>query len=86
VPNHPLNVTHTDGYPVVRRQVDSVILGMGERVDATITVNSSAPIVAAAERKDGFAQLNMRVNGAASRVNINDFVAALNGYNRTPMP
>jgi hypothetical protein len=61
----------------VPKQADSVILGMGERVDATITLNSSAPVVAAAERKDGFAQLNMRVAGAASNVKVDKFVAAV---------
>jgi FtsP/CotA-like multicopper oxidase with cupredoxin domain len=79
VPNTKLTVTHTDGFPVVPRETDSVILGMGERVDATITVNSSVPVIAAAERKDGFARLNMRVNGAPSSVKVDEFVAALRG-------
>jgi multicopper oxidase len=77
VPGVPLTVTHTDGFPVVPQQTDSVILGMGERIDATITVNSSVPVIATAERKDGYAQLNMRVNGAASSVNVDAFVAGL---------
>ncbi len=77
VPNTKLTVTHTDGYPVVPRETDSVILGMGERVDATITVNSSLPVVADAERKDGYGQLNLRVNGTPSSVNVDEFVAAL---------
>jgi multicopper oxidase len=51
VPGTKMTVTHTDGFPVVAQQADSVILGMGERVDATITVNSSVPVIAAAERK-----------------------------------
>ena len=53
VPNTDLTVIHTDGYPVVPRQTDSVILGMGERVDAMITVASSLPVIAAAEGKNG---------------------------------
>jgi len=73
-----MTVTHTDGFPVVPRETDSVILGMGERVDATITVGSSVPVIAAAYAKDGFAQLNMRVNGAPSGVKIDQYVAALN--------
>lgn len=77
VPNTFFMVTHTDGYPVVPRQTDAVILGMGERVDATITVASSVPLIAAAEGKNGYAQLNMRLNGAPSRVKIDAFVAAL---------
>jgi multicopper oxidase len=77
VPNTKLTVTHTDGFPVVARETDSVILGMGERVDATITVNSSVPVIADAYRKDGYGQLNIRVNDAASTVNAGEFVAAL---------
>jgi FtsP/CotA-like multicopper oxidase with cupredoxin domain len=77
VPDTMLNITHTDGFPVVPKQTNSVLLGMGERVDATITLNSSVPLIAAAERKDGYAQLNLRVNGAASSVKVDEFVAAL---------
>ena len=77
VPNTKLTVTHTDGYPVVPQETDSVILGMGERVDATIMVNSSVPVIAAAERKDGNAQLDMRVAGKPNTVDVERFVAAL---------
>ena len=77
VPGTPLTVTHTDGFPVVPRQADSVTLGMGERVDAAVTVNSSVPVVGVAERKDGYAQLNLRVNGAPSTVNVDEFVSAV---------
>jgi multicopper oxidase len=77
VPNTKLTVTHTDGFPVVPRETESVILGMGERVDATITLTSSVPVVAAAERKDGFAQLTMRVNGKPTEVKLDEYVAAL---------
>ena len=76
-PDTMLNVTHTDGYPVVPAQAKSVILGMGERVDATITVNSSVPVVAVPEGKQGHAQLNLRVDNAPSTVNVDDFVAAV---------
>jgi len=77
VPGTELNVTHTDGFPVVPRRTGSVILGMGERADATITLGSSAPVIAAAEGKDGHAQLNLRVDGATAAVNIDEFVKAL---------
>jgi FtsP/CotA-like multicopper oxidase with cupredoxin domain len=77
VPNTVLHVTHTDGYPVVPRQAASVILGMGERVDAVITVNDSVPVIAAPEGKQGHAQLNLRVDDAASAVDISQFVASL---------
>ncbi|MCB0950444.1 MAG: multicopper oxidase family protein [Mycobacterium sp.] len=64
IPGIPLLVTHTDGFPVVPRQTDSVLLGMGERADAIITLDdSSVPIVAAPYGKDGYAQLNLRVGG-----------------------
>jgi FtsP/CotA-like multicopper oxidase with cupredoxin domain len=74
VPDTELNVTHTDGFPVVAQRTNSVILGMGERVDATITVGSSVPVIAAPEGKDGYAQLNLRVDGAPAAVNIDEFV------------
>ncbi len=77
VPGQQLTVTHTDGYPVTPRAVNSVILGMGERVDALVTVNASAPVVAAAYRKDGYAQLNMRVNGSPAVGDIGPYVSAL---------
>jgi multicopper oxidase len=77
VPGSELNVTHTDGYPVVPRRTNAVILGMGERADAIITVGSSVQVIAAAEGKDGYAQMNLRVDGAQSRVNIDDFVKTL---------
>jgi len=82
VPGTELNVTHTDGYPVVTRRAESVILGMGERVDAIVTVGSSVPVIAAPEGKDGHAQLNLRVDGKASGVDVDGFVKAL----RTGVP
>jgi FtsP/CotA-like multicopper oxidase with cupredoxin domain len=78
VPNTTLNVTHTDGRPVVPKQTSSVILGMGERVDATITVVSSVPVIAAPYGKSGHAQVNLRVNGAPAATNIDEFVDTLN--------
>ncbi len=78
VPGHALTVTHTDGYPVVAREVESVILGMGERVDATITLGEvSVPLVAAPERKVGHAQLNLRVNKAPVSGDLAGFIAQL---------
>ncbi len=77
VPGAELNVTHTDGYPVVPRRTNAVILGMGERADAIVTVGSSVPVVAAAEGKDGYAVLNLRVDGAPSGVKVDEFVKGL---------
>ena len=50
---------------------------MGERVDAIVTVDSSVPVIAAAEGKDGYAQLNLRVDGKTADVDVDEFVAAL---------
>lgn len=83
LPNTKLTVTHTDGFPVIPADADSVILGMGERVDAIVTVTGSIPVIAAAERKDGYAQLNLRVNNSASDTKVAEFVAALR--NSTPL-
>jgi multicopper oxidase len=77
VPGTQLTVTHTDGYPVVPRRVGSVILGMGERADAVVTVGSSVPLIAVPEGKDGHAQLNLRVAGASSNVDVDAFVKTL---------
>lgn len=77
VPRTELTVTHTDGYPVVAHRTNALILGMGERADAIITVGSSVPVIAAAEGKDGYAQINLRVEGAQPRVNVDDFVKTL---------
>ena len=92
VPETELNLTHTDGYPVVAQRASSVILGMGERVDATITIGSSVPLIAVPERKDGYAQLNLRVDGAPGAVNVDEFVKnlrtarVLNTAHLTPAP
>jgi FtsP/CotA-like multicopper oxidase with cupredoxin domain len=75
VPDTTMRVIQTDGFPVTPVQADSVILGMGERVDAIITVNESLPVIAVPEGKKGHAQLNMRVNHAPAAVNVDEFVA-----------
>ncbi|MFV9634032.1 multicopper oxidase family protein [Mycobacterium neumannii] len=77
VPGHSLRVIATDGFPVESRQADSVILGMGERADAIVTLQASAPVIAAAYRKDGYARLDMRVDNRAGTGNIDDYVATL---------
>ena len=77
IPGATMNLTHTDGYPVVTQRAESVILGMGERVDAVITVDSSVPVIAAPEGKDGYAQLNLRVDQKPSTVNVDEFVKSL---------
>ena len=50
---HSMTVTHTDGYPVVPREVDALLMGMGERYDVTVTAGSGVfPLVAMAEGKN----------------------------------
>ena len=52
VGGHRLTVTHTDGFPVEPVEVDSVLLGMGERYDLLVTLGDGAfPLVALAEGK-----------------------------------
>jgi FtsP/CotA-like multicopper oxidase with cupredoxin domain len=53
VGGHRLQVTHADGFPVRPVDVDTLILGMGERYDVTVTVADGVfPIVAVPEGKD----------------------------------
>jgi FtsP/CotA-like multicopper oxidase with cupredoxin domain len=54
VGGHQLSLTHADGFPVVPVSGDAVLLGMGERVDVTLTLGDGAfPLVASAEGKQG---------------------------------
>jgi FtsP/CotA-like multicopper oxidase with cupredoxin domain len=58
LPGVPMTVTHTDGFPVQPVKAEVVLLGMGERIDAIVTVPERAvPLLALAEGKNGFAQL-----------------------------
>jgi multicopper oxidase len=58
LPDVRMTVTHTDGFPVVPQQTDTVLLGMGERLDAIITVpDSTVPLLALAEGRDVYAQV-----------------------------
>lgn len=61
VGGHRLTVTHADGFPVKPVTVESLLLGMGERYDVVIDVNSGAhPIVASAEGKGQLAVAVLR--------------------------
>ncbi|WP_125610014.1 multicopper oxidase family protein [Specibacter cremeus] len=52
VPNQQLTLTHTDGFPIQHTEVDAVVLSMGERIDALLTVRDGyTPVVALAEGK-----------------------------------
>lgn len=53
IPDQKITLTHTDGFPVKHTDVDAVILGMGERIDALITVaEGNTAVMALAEGKD----------------------------------
>jgi FtsP/CotA-like multicopper oxidase with cupredoxin domain len=72
VGGHRLTVTHADGFPVEPVEADSLLLGMGERVDALVTCRDGAwPVVARAEGKGAEARAVLRAGvgdagGAAS--------------------
>ncbi len=52
IPGQQLTLTHTDGFPVEPKDVDAVVLGMGERIDAILTVRDGyTPLLALAEGK-----------------------------------
>ena len=72
VGGHRLTVTHADGFPVVPVEVDTVVLGMGERYDVIVTAGSGAfPIVAVPEGKTdpaGEAVLRTSTTAAAPTV------------------
>ena len=54
IPGQKLTLTHTDGFPVQHQDVDAVVLGMGERVDALLTVREGfTPVLALPEGKVG---------------------------------
>ncbi|WP_243222462.1 multicopper oxidase family protein [Microbacterium proteolyticum] len=64
VGGHSLTVTHTDGFPVDPTVVDSILLGMGERYDAIITLGDGVfPLVAFAEGKRDRAFALVRTGG-----------------------
>ena len=67
VGGHRMTVTHTDGFPVTPLDVDTLILGMAERYDVVVQVQSGAwPLVAAAEGKDGLAAAVLRTTDATA--------------------
>lgn len=67
VGGHRLAVTHADGFPVEPVEVDTLVLGMGERYDVVVTVGSGAwPVVAIPEGKVGTAAAVLRSTNAAA--------------------
>ena len=65
VGDHRLTVTHSDGFPTLPVEVDSLIIGMGERYDVVVTAGDGVfPIVAAPEGKtDPVARALLRTSG-----------------------
>jgi FtsP/CotA-like multicopper oxidase with cupredoxin domain len=56
LPGQKITLTHADGFPVQHRDVDAVVLGMGERIDAILTVQDGyTPVLALPEGKEGSA-------------------------------
>jgi len=54
IPGQKITLTHTDGFPAVHQDVDAVVLGMGERIDALLTVRDGfTPVMALPEGKIG---------------------------------
>ena len=67
VGGHRLTVTHADGFPVEPVEVDTLLLGMGERYDVVVTSRSGAwPIIAAAEGKNASAVAVLRTTDAST--------------------
>ena len=51
--DHRLTITHTDGFPVRHQDVDALLVGVGERYDALVTLGDGVfPLVALAAGKN----------------------------------
>jgi multicopper oxidase len=70
--SHRLTVTHADGFPVRPVTGDALLLGMGERYDAVVTLGDGVfPLVALAEGKQAQAFAVVRTSqGAAPRAGV----------------
>jgi FtsP/CotA-like multicopper oxidase with cupredoxin domain len=76
---HRLTVTHSDGYPVTPAETDAVLIGMGERYDALVTLGDGVfPLVAAAEGKGDSAWAIVRT-GSGEAPNPSTTVSELGG-------
>lgn len=70
---HSMNVTHTDGFPVMPSKVSLLQIGMGERYDVVVTLKDGAfPLVARAIGKSQIARALIRT--ASGRVPSADFL------------
>ena len=81
VAEHRLTVTHADGFPVKPIEVDTLLLGMGERYDVVVTAKSGAfAIVAVPEGKtDQASEAVLRTTSAATPPKIGSRPAGLKG-------
>lgn len=65
--SHRLEVTHADGFAVTPTTTDAVLLGMGERIDAVVTLQDGGfPLVALAEGKRSQAVATIRTGSGNS--------------------
>ncbi|MFJ9542128.1 multicopper oxidase family protein [Streptomyces sp. NPDC101225] len=63
---HRLTLTHTDGFPIRHQQVDAVLIGMGERYDALVTLGDGVfPLVALAEGKNALGRALVRTGSGS---------------------
>lgn len=63
VGGHRMTVSHCDGFPVMPVSTDALLIGMGERVDVTVTLADGVfPLVAEAEGKTGRALAVIRTS------------------------
>ena len=78
---HRMTVTHADGFPVNPVEVDTVVLGMGERYDVIVTAGSgSCPIIAVPEGKsDPAGEAVLRTSNAAAAPTVGSRPAELSG-------
>jgi len=64
---HRMQVTHTDGFPVRPIETDALLIGMGERYDALVTLADGVfPLVALAEGKGASAFGLVRTGSGAA--------------------
>ncbi len=64
---HRLGITHSDGFPVEPVDGDALLIGMGERYDAVVTLQDGAfPLVALPEGKEGQALAIVRTGSGDS--------------------
>ncbi|MEV6874567.1 multicopper oxidase family protein [Amycolatopsis sp. NPDC051128] len=64
--SHRLRVTHTDGFAVQPVDIDTLLIGMGERYDVTVALDDGIfPLVALAEGKNATALALVRTGGGS---------------------